>query len=100
MISKRDLKIISMRNNGYTFAEISSKYGISPQRVQQICKCPSTKRMHSFGADISNSLYLLLQRNGINNLRELREWMCIHELTEMKGVGDKRADLLFHLATD
>lgn len=99
-MSERDLQIISMRNNGYTFAEISSKYDISPQRVQQICKCPGAKRKHSFGADISNSLYLLLKRNGINNLLELKEWMCIHELTEMKGVGDKKADELFHLATN
>lgn len=90
---KRNAEIADLRKKGMKLKEIADAYGISRERIRQICikeKRKEEKRNNGeLDTRLSNRLYLALKRAGILTEEELfhalenEPYLCAHDVGEV-----------------
>lgn len=85
-LEERNKQIIKMRKNGHTFAEVAKRFGLSKERVHQICTRDKAKkeRKERIGDfwELSTRVSNLLLRNNIRTKKHL-----IQLLESANGAG-------------
>lgn len=88
--SKRNEEIKTLTSNGVSYAEIGRKYGLSRERVRQICSY-ETKDL-PFDGVIPTTLSNVLLRKGIKTREQLIE--ALEKGITLSGISDKGLDKL------